>query len=87
MANRIEKIQRDFLWREMRDEPKMHLINWDQVCCPLRVGGLRIRNVLKFFFFDKVMLLKRRRGAQPIYTGSIKRAPKKERNKKESQKN
>ena len=32
----------------MGDEPKMHLVNWDQVCSPLRAGGLGIRNVLKF---------------------------------------
>jgi hypothetical protein len=48
VANRIEKIQRDFLWGGMGDEPKMHLVNWDQVCRPIRAGGLGIRNVLKF---------------------------------------
>jgi exonuclease III len=48
VANRIEKIQRDFLWGGMGDEPKMHLVNWDQICRPLRAGGLGIRNVLKF---------------------------------------
>ena len=48
VANRIEKIQRDFLREGMGDEPKMHLVNWDQVCRPLRVGDLGIRNVLKF---------------------------------------
>jgi hypothetical protein len=42
VANRIEKIQRDFLWGGMGDEPKMHLVNWDQVCRPLRAGGLGI---------------------------------------------
>jgi hypothetical protein len=48
VANRIEKIQRDFLWGGMGDESKMHLVNWDQICRPLRAGGLGIRNVLKF---------------------------------------
>jgi hypothetical protein len=48
VANRIEKIQRDFLWVGMGDEPKMHLVNWDQVCRPLSAGGLGIWNVLKF---------------------------------------
>jgi hypothetical protein len=48
VANRIEKIQRDFLCGGMGDEPKMHLVNWDQVCRPLRACGLGIRNVLKF---------------------------------------
>jgi hypothetical protein len=48
VAKRIEKIQRDFLWGGMGDEPKMHLVNWDQVCRPIRAGGLGIRNVLNF---------------------------------------
>jgi hypothetical protein len=48
VANRIEKIQIDFLWGGMGHEPKMHLVNWDQVRHPLRAGGLGIRNILKF---------------------------------------
>jgi hypothetical protein len=48
VANRIEKIQRDFLWGGMGDENKLHLVSWNQVCHPLRIGGLGIRNVLKF---------------------------------------
>jgi hypothetical protein len=48
VANRIEKIQRDFLWGGMGDEHKLHLVSWNQVCHPLRAGGLGIRNVLKF---------------------------------------
>jgi hypothetical protein len=47
-ANRIEKIQRDFLWGRMGDEKKLHLVSWNQVCHPLRIRGLGIRNVLKF---------------------------------------
>jgi hypothetical protein len=31
----------------MGDELKMHIVNWDQVCRPLRAGGLCIQNVLK----------------------------------------
>jgi hypothetical protein len=48
VANRIEKIQRDFLWGGMGDEKKLHLVSWNQVCHPLRIGGLGIRSVLKF---------------------------------------
>jgi hypothetical protein len=48
VANRIEKIQRDFLWGGMRDEQKMHLVSWNQVYRPLRAGGLGIRNIHKF---------------------------------------
>ena len=45
VAKRIEKIQRDFLRGGMGDEHKMHLVNWNQVCRPIRDGGLGIRNV------------------------------------------
>jgi hypothetical protein len=48
VANRIEKIQRDFLWGGMRDEQKMHLVSWNQIYRPLRAGGLGIRNIHKF---------------------------------------
>jgi hypothetical protein len=47
-AKRPEKVQRDFLWGGIGDEPKLHLVNWNQVCHPVRVGSLSIRNVHKF---------------------------------------
>jgi hypothetical protein len=48
VANRIEKVQRDFLWGGMGGEPKMHLVNWNQVCHPIQEGSLGIRVVHKF---------------------------------------
>ena len=47
-AKRIEKVQRGFIWGGMGDEQKLHLVNWNQVCRPIGVGGLGIRNVHKF---------------------------------------
>jgi hypothetical protein len=48
VAKRIKKIQRDFLWRGLNDEVKMHLVKWDKVCSPIVEGGLGIRNIRRF---------------------------------------
>ena len=48
VANRIEKIQRDFLWGGLGVEFKYHLVNWSKVCSPISVGGLGIRKMLDF---------------------------------------
>ena len=39
----------------MGDEHKMHLVSWNQICHPLRAGGLGIRNIHKF---NKALLRK-----------------------------
>ena len=31
VVNRLKKLQRDFLWGEIGDEFKYHLVNWSQV--------------------------------------------------------
>jgi hypothetical protein len=48
VAKRMEKIQREFLWGGMGDDQKLNLVSWNQICRPLRAGGLGIRNVHKF---------------------------------------
>ena len=48
VAKRLEKVQRDFLWGGMGDEPKLHLVSWNQVCHPLRSSGLGIQKMHKF---------------------------------------
>ena len=41
VANRMEKIQRDFLWSGV-DAPKVPLVEWSKVCMPVQNGGLGI---------------------------------------------
>ncbi|XP_075648654.1 uncharacterized protein LOC142619443 [Castanea sativa] len=47
-ANRIARLQRDFFWGGLGDEPKFHLVDWSSVCTPLSLGGLGIRNLRTF---------------------------------------
>ena len=49
MANKIERLQRDFLW----GDSKLHLVGWDKVCAPLQNGGLGVR---KLTTFNKALL-------------------------------
>ncbi|XP_042965576.1 uncharacterized protein LOC122299388 [Carya illinoinensis] len=48
IAQRLEKLQRDFLWGGIGEEFKYHLVGWDKICTPLRDGGLGIRDVRAF---------------------------------------
>jgi hypothetical protein len=48
VANRIEKLYRDFLWGRLGDEFKFHLVKWCKVCSPISEGGLRIWNLRTF---------------------------------------
>jgi hypothetical protein len=43
VANRIEKLQRDFLWGGLGEEFKYHMVSWSKVCTPISDGGLGIR--------------------------------------------
>ena len=48
VANRIEQLQRNFLWSGMGDVKKTHLVEWATVCTPLHSGGLAIRSLRSF---------------------------------------
>ena len=48
VANRIARLQRDFLWGGLGDEPKFYLVDWSTVCTPLSSSGLGIRNLRTF---------------------------------------
>ncbi|RVW35151.1 BTB/POZ and MATH domain-containing protein 4 [Vitis vinifera] len=45
VVNRLEKLQRDFLWGGDSLERKVHLINWEVVCTQREKGGLGIRKI------------------------------------------
>ena len=45
VANRIERHQRNFLWGNFGDEPKIHLVKWATVCAPISSSGLGIRKI------------------------------------------
>jgi len=53
VANHIEKLYRDFLWGDLGDKFKYHLVSWSKVCSPITEGGLGIRNLR---IFNKALL-------------------------------
>jgi hypothetical protein len=48
VANRIKKIQWDFLLVGLGEEFKYHLVSWSKVCSPIYEGGLGIKNLMVF---------------------------------------
>jgi hypothetical protein len=48
VANRLEKIQRNFLWGGIGDDAKFHLVKWNRICTPLHSGGLGVYNLTQF---------------------------------------
>ena len=49
VANKIERVQRDFLW----EDSKLNLVGWNKVCAPLENCGLGVR---KLTTFNKALL-------------------------------
>lgn len=39
---------RDFLWGDLQDRKKIHLVNWEEVCKPCNMGGLGLRRAVDF---------------------------------------
>ena len=46
IAEKLEKLQRDFLWGGGSLERKVHLINWEVVCAQKEKGGLGLRKII-----------------------------------------
>ncbi|XP_078173371.1 uncharacterized protein LOC144567180 [Carex rostrata] len=51
----IDKIRRNFLWHGVSSQRKMHLVNWELVCTPKKLGGL---GVMDLRTFNGALLLK-----------------------------
>ena len=47
VCDRLEKIQRDFLWGGGNLKKKPHLVNWGIVCTKKNKGGLGLRSLSK----------------------------------------
>ncbi|RVX19303.1 putative serine/threonine protein phosphatase 2A regulatory subunit B''gamma [Vitis vinifera] len=45
---RLEKIQREFLWGDMEERRKIHLVRWEVICKDMRHGGLGLRYLKDF---------------------------------------
>jgi hypothetical protein len=48
VASRIEKMHRDFLWGDLGEKFKFHLVSLSTVCSSISKGGLGIRNLRIF---------------------------------------
>lgn len=47
VANRLEKIQRRFLWGDSEGRRKIHLLSWDRITRSKKYGGLGIKRLLE----------------------------------------
>lgn len=55
IAQRIERLQRNFLWGDGAIKRKMHAVKWDEVCMSKASGGL---GIVKILLKNKAMLIK-----------------------------
>jgi hypothetical protein len=53
VANRLEKLQRNFFWEGIGDGFKFYLVNWSMICSSKVSGGLGVRNM---FWFNKTLM-------------------------------
>jgi hypothetical protein len=44
--NRLDRLQQDFLLGGIRDEAIFHLVDWNRICTPVKLGGLGVHNFI-----------------------------------------
>jgi hypothetical protein len=54
-CERLDKLNRDFLWGHTENKSKVHLVKWDTVCQPKCKGGLGLK---KTAWMNQVLLAK-----------------------------
>ncbi|GMJ04378.1 hypothetical protein HRI_004107000 [Hibiscus trionum] len=45
VVNKISSIMAGFLWRDSTDGKRTHWVNWQSICQPSDVGGLKVKNL------------------------------------------
>ena len=55
MAEKLERLQRNFPWSGTEDITKWNLINWETICKPKNKRGLGIRRIS---YMNKALLTK-----------------------------
>ena len=48
VARRLEQLQRNFLWGDLGEVSKHHLVRWEVVCSLVKDGGLGVRKPVDF---------------------------------------
>ncbi|KAL6140994.1 hypothetical protein ACLB2K_059286 [Fragaria x ananassa] len=43
LCDKLDKLNWDFLWGDLENKKRVHLVNWDSVCQPKQLGGLGIK--------------------------------------------
>ncbi|KAL6125131.1 hypothetical protein ACLB2K_073191 [Fragaria x ananassa] len=43
LCDKLDKLNRDFIWGDVENKKMVHLVNWDTICQPKYLGGLGIK--------------------------------------------